>query len=268
MRMIGALVMVAALAACGSGATPVATITSPTTGPTTGEPGPPSTTATADPTTTVASPPSTTATQTTSPPTTVPQATGAHCVLPLQPRWQRGPPGPLPHSGASHSPGNDRGGSGRNRGTTGRPRTERGISRDRHRGPRDHPPSRGEHRGRDGHRRFDPRFRVGRGYDIDDRTAGAAGLHRDPVPHGGRRRVAPRRRAGRGVLRRGDRHRRPAHPRGLPRLRAPDHGRNTGVGRDAGEPGPDRRNRRSLRGSVPGAATSMPRARSSTRISP
>ncbi len=49
---------------------------------------------------------------------------------------------------------------------------------------------------------------------------------------------------------------------------APDHGRNTRVGRDAGEPGPDRRNRRSLRGSVPGAGSPTPRARSSTRISP
>jgi spore germination protein GerM len=73
MRTIGAIVMVAALVACGNGASPVATITSPTTDSTAGEAGQPSTTtAPAAATTTVASAPATTApTETTSPPTTV-----------------------------------------------------------------------------------------------------------------------------------------------------------------------------------------------------
>ena len=68
MRRIGALLMLAALAACGNGASPVATITSPTTT----EVRSPTTTAAAAPTTTATGAPATTVPSgTTSPPTTV-----------------------------------------------------------------------------------------------------------------------------------------------------------------------------------------------------
>ena len=72
MRTIGTLLMVALLAACGNGASPVATITSPTTT----EAMPPTTTAASEPTTTAAgTPPTTAPADTTSPPTTAAPAT-------------------------------------------------------------------------------------------------------------------------------------------------------------------------------------------------
>ncbi len=121
MRRIGALLMLAALAACGNGASPVATITSPTTT----EVRSPTTTAAAEPTTTATGAPATTVPSgTTSPPTTVGSTTTGLTVFFLSNQGgneARQGPFLIPvHRTVAETPGR---GAGRHRGTARRPRT-------------------------------------------------------------------------------------------------------------------------------------------------